>query len=74
MINIYMPTTPTSGQLFYEKKKEQTRLWRIDSKHEPARPGQDASVTYLVTLFRSLFLRFCGRYEFVLLTEPRATL
>ena len=43
-------------------------------KHEPARPGHDASVTYLVTLFKSLFLRSCGRYEFLLLTEPRATL
>ena len=37
-------------------------------------PGQDASETHLVTLFKSLFLRSCRRYEFLLLIAPRATL
>ena len=40
----------------------------------PARPGLDASVTYLVTLFRSLFLSSCRRYEFLLSIAPRTTL
>ena len=38
----------------------------------PARPRRLRDI--LVTLFRSLFLRSCGRYEFLLLIEPRATL
>ena len=47
----------------------------IDFKHarpKPARPRRLRDI--LVTLFRSLFLRSCGRYEVLLLIEPRATL